>query len=526
MVVRGHSKVKERYRTATGWSKPFQRRRRARLRRCSLVFAALMCMASTSAEDDHGGTLEVRRVLIGSSPGPDLTYAAGDRISVTVQFEEEVDVAGIPVLDIGIGKAKRQAPMWMHSGSRLHFGYTVDGADQDADGISVDAAALRLNGGRIVADDIKADVSLAGHAISDASGHKVDGAGTRVPQVVGVSITSDPGPDAMYAIGDEIEVTVAFDEGVTVEGAPSVAMRVGRDRRSAVYREGSGTSRLRFAYEVAAGDIAEAGIALPTNGLRGGELLSDSDGNLPQTDYAGVRKQAGHMVDGVAPAITGIELISRPPPSGVYGEGDAILIEVTFDDAVHRTEGWAWTWMPIRVGKNWRWMSAIEHRGSSVVFRHVLVADDVGSEVRFAVGGGSRHFRWTEIHDVAGNPAEGKVGGDWAREVVVDGSVQDATPPGVHSVAIVSIPRARDTYRLGERISVRVVFTEALHVTASDDSEEPASGRWASVPLRIGRRVENVRGWIENTWDRAYFAHFVRNPTLTLTVYRLRETLR
>ena len=110
---------------------------------CITAVATLLAFTAFGAAAEP----DVRRVLIASSPGPDLTYSAGDRISVTVQFHERVDVAGVPVLAIGIGNATRHAPMWMHSGNRLHFAYTVDAADQDANGISVDAGALRLNGG-------------------------------------------------------------------------------------------------------------------------------------------------------------------------------------------------------------------------------------------------------------------------------------------------------------------------------------------------------------------------------------------
>ena len=420
---------------------------------------------------------------------------------MTVQFDERVDVAGVPVLAIGIGNATRHAPMWMHSGSRLHFAYTVDAADQDANGISVDAGALRLNGGRIVAGDVAAEISLAGHAIDHAAGHKVDGAGTRAPQVVGVSITSDPGPDRTYAIGDEVEVTVEFDEGVTVEespSGPSVALRLGDERRVAVYREGSGTSRLRFVYKVAAGDVADDGIALSTNGLRGAEALRDGDGNPPATSYAGVKKQPRHMVDGVAPKVTGVEIISTPPASGVYGEGDAVLIEVTFDDAVHWVDEWQWLWHS--VGGRSATARATKATATSIVFRSMVEPEHVGESVR--IGGiGRLYGRWPGIRDSSGNPADTSFGGaPLTVAAAVDGSIADTTPPAIHDVSIVSLPRDGTTYRLGESIRVLVAFTEPLHIAPVEGDEDSGRYRRTGIEMRIGERNEQADSTV---WDRA-----------------------
>ena len=484
-------------------------RSQRRFLRGSLLAGMLAVCAATSA-----AVPEVRRVYIGSSPGDDLTYAAGDRISVTVQFDEKVEVAGVPVLDIVVGEAKRAASMWMHSGSRLHFGYTVDAADQDPDGISVDAGGLRLAGGRIVADELAADISLAGHAISHAGGHKVDGAGTRAPKLVGVSITSDPGADKTYAIGDEIEVTVEFDEGVTVEGAPYVIVRMDSGRRHAVYREGSGTSRVRFAYEIVAGDIAESGIALPTNGLRGGSLR-DGHGNAPATDYSGVRKQPEHLVDGIAPKVVRVEVISTPPAGGVYGHNDAILVEVTFDDTVYVFEEWGRPAIWLVFGNRSHGARSIERRDRSVIFRHLVQADDTAERVRVG-GNGALSWDWSAIRDVNGNAADRHVDGQ-KHDIVVDGSIEDTTRPGIRSVAIVSVPRDGNAYRHGERIAVRVVFTEAVRASASGEGEEADDRPEAWVTLTVGQEAKRLRTSMRNNRQFVDFEYVVEPSDLATT---------
>ena len=60
-----------------------------------------------------------------------------------------------------------------------------------------------------------------------------------------VEITSDPGMDKIYATGDDIEVTVTFDQAVNVSGTPQILLRLGggsRAARWAEYSSGTGTT--------------------------------------------------------------------------------------------------------------------------------------------------------------------------------------------------------------------------------------------------------------------------------------------
>ena len=54
----------------------------------------------------------------------------------------------------------------------------MQAADRDADGISIAADALSLNGGSIrSAAGADAELDLGGHALVNAAEHKVDGSG-------------------------------------------------------------------------------------------------------------------------------------------------------------------------------------------------------------------------------------------------------------------------------------------------------------------------------------------------------------
>ena len=136
-----------------------------------------------------------------------------------------------------------------------------------------------------------------------------------VPAIESVAVTSDPGEDGGYAIGDEIQVGLTFSEAVTVTGAPQITLDVGGQNRTAAYSEGSGTTtQLLFAYTVASGDEDTDGIAVVANSLalNGGAIRAGS-ANAALT-HAGLQA-SDHKVDGIAPTVTvGGETRTYVPP--------------------------------------------------------------------------------------------------------------------------------------------------------------------------------------------------------------------
>ena len=73
------------------------------------------------------------------------------------------------------GEGRGNAPSYP---AILWFSYVVQSGDTDADGISIAADALTLNGGSIrSAGGTDAELDLGGHAIVNAADHKVDGGG-------------------------------------------------------------------------------------------------------------------------------------------------------------------------------------------------------------------------------------------------------------------------------------------------------------------------------------------------------------
>ena len=137
-----------------------------------------------------------------------------------------------------------------------------------------------------------------------------------VPTIESVAVTSDPGADGGYAIGDEIQVGLTFSEAVTVTGAPQLTLDVGGQSRTAEYSEGSTTTQLLFTYTVASGDEDTDGIAVVANSLalnNGGAIRA---GGTNATLTHAALQANGHKVDGIAPTVTvGGDTRTYVPPS-------------------------------------------------------------------------------------------------------------------------------------------------------------------------------------------------------------------
>ena len=128
------------------------------------------------------------------------------------------------------------------------------------------------------------------------------------PTVSTVVVTSDPGADETYAIGDTIQVTVTFDAAVTVTGTPRIQLRGGggdpEHLKWADYTSGSGSEALVFAYTVQYGDTDTNGIFIEADELfLNGGTIQSSGGTDAVLDYLRPGTQSGHKVDTGVPTL-------------------------------------------------------------------------------------------------------------------------------------------------------------------------------------------------------------------------------
>ena len=171
-----------------------------------------------------------RSYFIGSSSGQDDVHTSGEYLPAGMSFSENIFVGGYPgpQLKLNLEGTTKHADFYGaypdcdqgicvsgpggRQGTSIDFEYMIVKGDLDLDGVAINANSLVLNGGSI-RDGAGNDAILTHSAVSENSDYIVDA----VPATVkSVAITSDPGSDNTYGVGDTIDVTVTFSESVRV----------------------------------------------------------------------------------------------------------------------------------------------------------------------------------------------------------------------------------------------------------------------------------------------------------------------
>ena len=153
--------------------------------------------------------------------------------------------------------------------------------------------------------------------------NSVNGTTLTAPTVSSVAFTSTPasGQNNTYKLNDVIDVTVTFNEAVTVTGTPRIDMTIGSTVRQADYKSGSTTTRLLFQYTVQADDEDVDGATINANSLKlnGGGIRKNNSTINADLAHGAQTNQSGHKVDGVAPALTEAE-VEGDELALLYGE--------------------------------------------------------------------------------------------------------------------------------------------------------------------------------------------------------------
>ena len=300
------------------------------------------------------GVPSVSRVAVTSDPGDDDTYGLDETIRVTLTFSEAVNVDGAPRLIIRMNPDRRQSSANYESGSgtsSLTFTYQVVEPDISPRGIAVPEQWLNLNGGAIRSVATPTDAHLVVRKLGHDPNHKVDWRvpAPGVPSVSRVAVTSDPGDDDTYALGETIRVTLTFSEAVDVTGAPRLKIKMDPEQgeKWAAYESGSGNAELTFAYRVVEPDTSPRGIAVPEQwlNLNGGAIRSSAaTATEAHLWYAGLDHDPDHKVDWRrrpqppgSPSVTGLAISSEPDTGDTYTLGETIQVTLEFSEAVDVT---------------------------------------------------------------------------------------------------------------------------------------------------------------------------------------------
>ena len=303
----------------------------------------------------------VSKLEITSDAGSDSTYAIGDEIEVTVTFSEEVFVTGTPQLTLRVGNRDRTADYDSVAAEEVLFQYRVVPGDVDANGVSIAADSLSLNGGTLK-DGSDNEADLDHRALGTQSRHQVDGiqpelAATRGAVVNGATLTltyTEPLDSASTPPSGAFSVS----GGSSSRAVSNVALRgsaVDLTLSSAVAHWETG---IRVSYTVPAG--------------MGATPIQDRAGN--DADRLSGAPVTNETPDRIPPTVTSVEITSDPPDSrDVYGAGEEIEVTVTFSETVLVT---GTPRVTLKVGERDRLANYENVTGAVVVFAYTVATND------------------------------------------------------------------------------------------------------------------------------------------------------
>ena len=408
-------------------------------------------------------------------------YGLGEPINITVELNEVVyvtqDAADDPLsLLLSIGERNRRASYFSGSGStELEFRYIVRRGDYDDDGISIGPDALV---GGVIEDRAGNEWGEDERRLTPFprnSRYRVDARreDDGAPQIKDVDFLD---PSDRYGIGDKIEVQVEFYETVYVSGTPlpMLLLDIGRAQRSAELVDGSGSSRLIFAYTVQAGDLDTDGVSIGPNALVRGTIV-DATGNHALREYEPVAARGSPRVrvDGIEPRVVDVDFDSQPERNDTYRIGETIRVVVQFNEPVHVTETESELRLVLSIGEHSRhadYVTGSGNRDGALVFQYTVQTGDFDDD-GISIGPDA----------LVGGLVEDVVGNDWdqsERRLPATGEDNKHMVNGggglvvtVANVEISSEP-ADGPYRLGEAIEVRIEFTEVVHVVETEGQLE------------------------------------------------------
>ena len=259
----------------------------------------------------------VQGVITNVVVSDDGLYGIEDNITVSFIFNKPIWVeGGSPYIVVNVGGEEVNALYVSGSGTNtIVFSYTVAEGDVDDDGIGVNTDIVLE--GATFKDNIGDQADLTFSEEVDASGVLVDGIR---PYVCSITMPDD----GSYSSCGESKLVfkLSMSEAVSVEGTGlKLNFKLDSGTKEANFIAGESTAEeLVFVYEVASGDMAEAGIVLNGLVLNDVLILDLAENELTDLTFTqtGAMGDNNIIIDGTAPAKP--EVISINPDSGSNSE--------------------------------------------------------------------------------------------------------------------------------------------------------------------------------------------------------------
>jgi uncharacterized repeat protein (TIGR02059 family) len=402
---------------------------------------------SLSATSVTNNTLDTTGPVVTSVSVPsDASYAAGQTLSFTVNFDENITVAGTDSeLALTIGSTARAAAYASKTPTSITYTYTVQAGDNDGNGVAVGTLSL---GTSTIRDAASNNATLTLNSVGSTTGVLVD---TTAPSVSGnISVPSN----GSYRVGQTLSFTVTLDENVTVTGSDSkLDLTIGSTARDASYVSKTGNS-ITYEYTVQAGDTDADGISVGSISL-GSTTVLDAAGNAADLALSGHKPSTSAvLVDTAAPAVSGN---ITPPANGTYVVGETLSFTVTFDE--NMTVTGSGSTLDLAIGGTARSATYASKTANSITYTYTVQNGDSDTD-GIAITGLT--LNGDTIRDTAGNDASLALTGHMP---ALTGVLVDGAPPAV--TGNISVP-ANDSYRAGQTLSFTVTFDENITVTGTD----------------------------------------------------------
>ncbi|MCO4753355.1 MAG: hypothetical protein KC478_02680 [Bacteriovoracaceae bacterium] len=372
-------------------------------------------------------------------------YNDTDELNFTLTHPFILTVTGTPRLALNIGGTTRYADYVGGDGTKtLSFTYTVQAADNDADGISFSSSSLDLNGGNVTFNNgtavVATELAFTAPTMTEV-----------IVDNTAPSITSVTAPlDNTYLLDASMLFVATFDEKVYVTGQPQMQVNIGGSLVNVNYTGGSGTTNLAFRYTVLSTDLDMDGITLTPPLLLNSGTIVDSTGNNATLTFA-LQNAPNVYLDGDKPYI----LSFTPPADKTYVPGDTLVVSYKFTELVNVTGA---PRVAIDVGGVTRYADYQSGTGTdTLTFSHSLNSgneDEDGVDV-------------ADLIDLNGGTIK-DAGGKDAFIIFytprTNGAIVDAPLPTVTSIVIPSAP-ADGYFNLGEEIFFTLTFNDEVDIT-------------------------------------------------------------
>ena len=266
-----------------------------------------------------------------------------------------------------------------------------------------------------------------------------------VPSVSSVALTSNPGLDNTYSIGNTVSATVTFSAAVDITGSPQLELNFAGSAKAAGCATGTNTTTMVCSYTVLVNDSAPDGIAIGANKLTGGTITTTGATTAADLDHSAVVFQVAHKVDGIRPTL--VTTGSDAPKTSA----DGTKIILTFSENVSS---------PLRA-------RIIIKSGTTTLTNTAATATGTKVEVTLATALTAASASLTvELSAGAVEDTPGSNGNLALAATTVINAV--ASTPTVTEVALTSTPSSgRSAYGIGEDIEATVTFSVAVDISGS-----------------------------------------------------------